>query len=137
MEKNFLKKVVIVWFLFMPIAILNGVVRNSFYQPLIGELPAHQLSTLIGVFIFMGFVYFVLGKKISQLSWKSNLLVGMIWLLMTILFEFVFGHYVVGHSWQKLFYDYNIFAGRIWSLFLISEFFTPLFIKFLQKGKSI
>jgi len=41
--------------------------------------------------------------------------IGLVWLAMTVAFEFLFGDYVAGHSWDRLLHDYNLFAGRLGS----------------------
>ena len=55
------------------------------------------------------------------------LLIGALWLTLTVVFEFGFGHYVIGHPWKYLLADYNIFKGRLWSLVLLVTFVSPLF----------
>ena len=113
----------------MPIAIANGVLRNSVYQPIVGELLAHQISTIIACLLFLLLVYFLWRQELPSLSQRQLLFIGLIWVLLTILFEFAFGHYVIGHSWELLFADYNFFTGRIWLLFLLNSFFAPQTIK--------
>lgn len=54
-------------------------------------------------------------------------------MILTILFEFVFGHYVIKNPWQKLLADYNILKGRLWSLLLLTELISPLLIGLLLK----
>jgi len=54
--------------------------------------------------------------------------IGLLWLVMTVAFEFGFGHYVAGHSWNRLLADYNIFNGRVWSLFLVWVTILPYVI---------
>jgi len=91
-----------VWVIFGVLAIINGVIRNSFYAPRIGEYPAHVISTIIGIcFVVVGSYMFL---RLLQIDYSNVdlLLVGALWLVLTVLFEFVFGHYVVGHPWQKL-----------------------------------
>ncbi|NYT19033.1 MAG: hypothetical protein GKC08_01900 [Methanosarcinales archaeon] len=51
--------------------------------------------------------------------------VGLMWLRLTVSFEFLFGHFVIGYSWERLLYDYNIFEGRIWLLVLIVTAISP------------
>jgi hypothetical protein len=36
-------------------------------------------------------------------------LIGILWLVLTVAFEFSFGHFVFGRSWEGLASDYNIF----------------------------
>ena len=60
------------------------------------------------------------------------LAVGVVWLAMTMCFEFLFGHYVAGHSWSQLLQDYNICAGRVWALLLIWVTVAPYVFYRLQ-----
>ncbi len=106
------------WFSFPFVGILNGVLREVIYKKLVGDLPAHQISTVTGV-LFFGIIFYFIFKKWKIESARHAILVGVIWLGLTILFEFGFGHYIMGNPWQKLLHDYNLAEGRIWSLFLV------------------
>lgn len=117
-------KYVLAWIPLVFIAIINGSLRQFTYGTFINELTAHQISTLTGILLFGIYIYFIT-KKWQLNSTKQAVIVGFIWLAMTIIFEFVFGHYVMGHSWEKLFYDYKLFAGRIWILVLIWTTIAP------------
>jgi len=112
----------------MVLAIVNAIVRNLVYRPYFGDLVAHQISTFvfIGLILLTTFLVFSISK--IELSDSGALLMGGIWLVATILFEFVVGHFVFGNSWDQLLADYNIFVGRIWVLVLISTFVAPYFI---------
>jgi hypothetical protein len=92
------------------IAILNGVIREKAYGQFMGELPAHQLSTFIGIVLFGIYIWILTGTCPIKSSTQA-LIIGGMWLCMTVIFEFVFGHYVAGHPWNKLFHDYNLFKG--------------------------
>jgi len=117
-----------IWFIFVIAAILNGVLRNSFITPKVGEHAGHVISTIIFIcVILMGTYLFISNLKINYTK-TDLLLIGAFWLILTILFEFVFGHYVMAHSWNKLFADYNILKGRVWSLVLLTTFIAPLLI---------
>ncbi|MEZ5196991.1 MAG: hypothetical protein R2764_11460 [Bacteroidales bacterium] len=115
------------WFGLMVIAILNGSLRTFGYGKFMPEIRAHQLSTLTGIILIGVAIYFM------NLLWPINssqlaFSIGIIWLGMTILFEFVFGHFVMKHPWKKLFLDYRIDKGRVWGLFLIWIFIAPWII---------
>jgi hypothetical protein len=47
------------WFGMMIIAILNGGFRDLAYKPHVGDLAAHQISTVILLLIFAGFFWFL------------------------------------------------------------------------------
>ena len=102
-----------IWLIFIVAGILNGVFRESFITPKVGEHTGHIL-------------------KINYTK-TDLLLIGAFWTMLTILFEFGFGHYVMGHSWSKLFADYNILKGRVWSLVLLTTFIAPLLIGYILK----
>ena len=117
----------------MPIAILNGIAREFMYKPVVGDLTAHQISTVIACIAFFLLAYSMLKEQVSRATNRTLLLVGAMWVGMTVLFEFTFGHYVDGISWERLLADYNIFYGRVWGLFLLFILMTPLLAK--RKGK--
>ena len=126
---NIILKYTISWFGLVVLAIINGVIREKWYGTFMRELTAHQLSTLIGIILFGFFIWILTGIwKIE--SARQAYLIGAIWLILTITFEFLFGHYVIGHPWNKLLFDYNLFKGRIWILILIWIAIAPyLFYK--------
>ena len=113
------------WFSFPLVGILNGVLREATYKKLVGDLPAHQISTGTGIIVF-GIIFYFIFRKWKFKSVKHAIFVGIIWLGLTILFEFGFGHYIMGNSWQKLLHDYNFAEGRVWSLFLVWITIAPL-----------
>jgi len=106
------------------LAIVNGAIREKVYGPFMDELPAHQLSTLIVLMLFGLYVWLLTGVCRIQSS-RQALLIGGLWLMMTILFEFGFGHFLLGHPWGKLFHDYNLLKGRLWSLVLLWTALAP------------
>ncbi len=121
------------WFAFPFVGILNGTLREATYKKLVGDLPAHQISTATGIFFF-GIIFYFIFKRWKIESAKHAILIGIIWFGLTILFEFGFGHYIMGNPWQKLLYDYNLAEGRVWSLFLVWVLITPyIFYKILNK----
>lgn len=118
------KKYLLGWFILLVAAIINGAAREALYKQALGDLGAHQLSTLTGILLFAVLIWGM--SRIWPIptpteAWR----IGILWLLMTIGFEFLFGHFVMGHSWEKLFYDYNILEGRVWVLVLIWTLVAP------------
>jgi hypothetical protein len=106
------------WLGMVILAILNGTIREKAYGQFMGELTAHQLSTFTGLILFGLYIWVLTGLFRIESS-NQALLIGGIWLIMTVAFEFIFGHYVMGHPWNKLFCDYNMLKGRVWLLVLI------------------
>lgn len=128
-QQNVYARAAITWLLFIPIVFLNATVRELVYKPVTGELAAHQISTVIASVAFFILAYFRFRNHLQAVSGSSLFLIGSMWLLMTVLFEFGLGQYVTGASWDKLLYDYNIMQGRIWILLLMTLLLTPFVIK--------
>ena len=114
-----------IWFTLAVSAIVVAIFRNGILLPQFGEQTAHQIGTVLYL-IVQFIVIFIFIKKLKIKETKTLLSIGIFWVVLTIIFEFVFGHYVVGHPWQKLFADYNIFNGRLWVLVLINNLAAPL-----------
>ncbi len=111
MSGRLLGSVIAMWLLFGIVAVLNGLLRVNVIAPRIGELLAHYVATLIlCAVILVGSCALVKLQAIEQTS--TLLLVGVMWLVATVIFEFIFGHYVVGHPWERLLADYNVLEGR-------------------------
>lgn len=100
------------------LSILNGALREKVYDQFMPELSAHQLSTFIGIILFGVYIWILTGVCRIESS-KQAFVIGGMWLIMTVAFEFLFGRYVVGNTWNKLFRDYNLLKGRVWPLVLI------------------
>jgi hypothetical protein len=111
------------WLFFMVTAIFNGWFRVAVLEMSISAYLSHVISTLmlcaalvIEINVFLGIV-----GDYSQ-GWLIAL--GVMWFLLTLLFEFGFGR-MMGQSWATLLENYNLFRGRIWPLVLIVVLVTP------------
>jgi hypothetical protein len=118
-----------VWFVFVILAIINGAARGLWYGPVLGnELLAHQISTVTGISLFLAAMYVFFKKTSAEYTEKDLLVIGGMWVVFTIVFEFGFQHYVMGVSWSTLLHDYNILAGRLWGFVLLTIFVGPLIV---------
>jgi hypothetical protein len=115
------------WFGLMVVAILNGTLRTSGFAKLMPELRAHQLSCFTGI-LFIGLAVWLIDKKWEIVSSNQAIMIGLIWLMMTILFEFVFGHFIMKHPWSRLLHDYRIDEGRLWILVLLWTAVVPFVV---------
>ena len=106
------------WLGMVALAIINGAIREKLYGPFMQELSAHQVSTFIALVLF-GIYIGSLTRIWPIASPTQAIVIGGLWLMMTIMFEFIFGHFVMGHPWGKLLADYNLIKGRVWVLVLV------------------
>lgn len=106
------------WLVLMLLAIGNGFLREATYGQSLSELHSHQLSTVTAMVTF-GIAVFLLSRYLLPKSAGQAMAIGVIWLALTLCFEFFLVHYVLGHSWDRLFQDYNVSLGRVWPFLLV------------------
>ena len=129
-------KYVFAWIPMVLIAIANGALREGSYGKYVGELMAHQISTLSAVLLLGIYLWLVVRRWPPERPGQA-VAIGLIWLGLTVVFEFVFGRYVAGLSWTKLLSDYNIFAGRAWVAVLVWITIAPyVFYRFNEARKN-
>ena len=116
-----------IWLLLLVLAIVNAGIREAFYKPKLGDNLGHAISSIIAIGYTLIITYFFVNYIKVSVTKIDLLLIGALWLTLTVVFEFGFGHYVIGHSWRYLLADYNILKGRLWSLVLLVTFVSPLF----------
>ena len=114
-----------IWFILAVSAIVVATFRAEILLPSFGEQTAHQLGTVLYL-VVQFFIIYLFIRKMKLKETKTLLGIGIFWVVITIIFEFIFGHYVMDHPWQKLFADYNLFNGRLWILVLINNLIAPL-----------
>jgi hypothetical protein len=83
-------KYLLAWLPMMVIAVGNGTLRDLGYKKYVGELRAHQISTFT-LIIFLGIYvkYFV--SAVPPASGRQAIGMGLLWLTMTLCFEFGLG----------------------------------------------
>lgn len=112
------------WLPMVAIAIANGALRELTYGRRLSERFAHQISTAIAALLLGAYIWLVVSIW-PPVSAGQAVSIGLLWLVLTLAFEFLFGHFVAGHSWARLWRDYNLLAGRIWLLVPVCVAFLP------------
>ena len=118
-------RAVVIWFLVLIFAIANGFVRERFLIPQFGDQTGHVLSTLLlSTAVLISILATARWVGFSTIS--QALSIGLMWVMLTLAFEFGAGHYLFGAPWEKLLADYNVPNGRIWPLVLLTELVSPV-----------
>lgn len=116
-----------IWCVLAVMAVLNGAFRIAVLEPLLGIFPgAHIASTLLLLAIILLISFFYIRNSAHEWVMHELFLIGLLWLALTVGFEFLFGHYIAGVSWKALCADYNIMRGRIWALVPLAMCTAPL-----------
>jgi hypothetical protein len=126
-------RVVLMWCALLVIASINGMAREAVLIPRTGEVAGRAISTLalsafIVIFTWISIPW--IGPRSAEQAWA----VGIVWVLLTLAFEFLAGHFLFHHPWSRLLEDYNLLRGRIWILVLITTLLSPRLCAGLRNG---
>ncbi len=120
------------WVPMVILAVLNGAIRDFTYGKVMSELHAHQLSSVTLIVIFGAYVWLLSSLWPLQTS-QQAVVVGLIWLVLTILFELGMGRFLMHQSWHQMLQAYNIFAGNLWPLVLLAVAALPSLLFWFHK----
>ncbi len=125
-------KYFLAWMPMVLIGIANGILREILMTDRLGDEPAHQIST-VTLFVFLGLYIWYMLPKAGIRSSRQSWIAGMIWLILTVLFEFGLGFFS-GQPILELLNAYNIFEGRLWIIIPLWVGVAPrLFLSLNQK----
>jgi hypothetical protein len=125
-------RTVVIWLGLLVLAILNGGFREGVLVPRIGRGVAQAVSSIMLSLLILALGWVTM-PWIAPRTLQDAWMIGMIWVVLTLAFEFLAGHFVFGKPWQELLADYNLLAGRIWVMVLIVTLMTPI-IAFTKRG---
>lgn len=119
----FITKIVFIWLIMVVAAIINGLVRDKFLYQITGPytLPLSGISLSLLVFLIC---FFTIGI-FSQLKPHDYFIIGLSWVCMTLVFEYLFGHFVTGKSWHEINQIFNLKKGDLFILVLVTTVAAP------------
>ena len=116
-------KALVIWASILVLAVANGALRESVLISGVGAPAALVLSGLLLSTLIIGVAYFSLPWL--QISRPVQLwAVGLVWLALTLVFEFSFGLWQ-GKSWPELLEAYTFKDGNIWPIVLATTALAP------------
>ncbi len=119
-----LPRAIICWLVLLVVAFANGAFRAAGYGRYFDERTANQISCIAGI-ILLGLTIWAIGRRWPFQSPRQAWAVGVLWMVMTIVWEFGFFHFVAGHPWDELTGNYRIWQGRLWPLVLVWLLIAP------------
>ena len=123
---------VLIWIMIIPIAILNGGFREYVLAEL-GTLALPLSGIILSICIF-GIAYCFV-PKIKNSSKKDYFIFGVIWFVLTNLFELI-SYIMDGGGFADLLRSYNILTGNMWILVVLSALFSPAMVMKISVNKS-
>ena len=127
-----LLKSFIVWICFIPLAILNGGLREYVLFRLFGEETALLVSgILLSIFIFL-ITWLMLPRLVKGCGMKDCLIMGGCWVLLTVAFESAAG-IAGGSTITEILSAYNPSTGNLWVFVLVTTMLSPVLLKVFRQ----
>lgn len=120
-----LLKSFIVWLCFIPVAILNGGLREHVLLHTLGErwaLPASGIILIACIFLI---TWWLLPRVARSSTWRDGWRTGTVWALATIAFELA-GGLASGSTPAELLAAYNPLTGNLWLLVVVTTLLSPV-----------
>ena len=122
-----IRRGLVVWVVIIIVEIAHGMVRQIVLEPWIGDLRARQVSILLGSTLIIA-ITFIFVRWLKGSSVFDFVLIGILWVGMTVGFEIVLGRFALNLSWERIASDYNMAAGGLMPLGLLVMLAAPLMI---------
>lgn len=100
------------WLLLLALAFGNALLRERLLAPWLGPTLALPLSGLLLALLVVGGALLVTPWLLGG-DPRGCRHAGLVWLLLTVAFEFPFGHYVLGRSWAELAAQLDVAGGNL------------------------
>lgn len=115
----------VVWVIIILVESLHGVARGLVLEPLIGDFRARQVSVFIGAGLIIA-ITFIFVRWINGSRVLDFILVGIMWVALTVVFEIALGLMVMDLSWEQIASDYDLSSGGLMPLGLLVMLMAPL-----------
>lgn len=124
----------LVWLVIIAAETVHGILRGVLLVPIVGDLPARQIGVLIGSLLIFAVAYLVI-RWIAAQTKLQFLAVGLLWVVLTILFEIGLGRLVLGLPWERLTEDYDVTRGGFMGVGLLFMAAAPWLAAWLRGRK--
>lgn len=124
----------LVWLVIIAAETVHGILRGVLLVPIVGDLPARQIGVLIGSLLIFAVAYLVI-RWIAAHTKLQFLAVGLLWVVLTILFEIGLGRLVLGLPWERLTEDYDVTRGGFMGVGLLFMAAAPWLAAWLRGRK--
>lgn len=117
-----IKKSLLIWLSIIPLAVLNGGIREVVLVPLLGNyaLPISGFTLCLMVFL----ISLIFIPKLGKGTGKKYVKIGLLWLILSVLFETALG-LAMGQSVPEIIKAYDVTTGNMWLVVILFIGFVP------------
>lgn len=122
--QHYLRRGFAVWCVIILAESLHGTARELWLKPLVGDFRARQIAFFSGMVLILT-IALLFVRWLRAASKQQLLKVGLLWMVLTLMFEFSLGLLVLNYSWERMWQDYNLAQGGLMGLGLLWMLFAP------------
>ena len=127
---KFIAKSLLIWLSITPLAILNGIFRETVLIPAAGALAYPLSSVLLALCIFIvSYIFIPLLGTADKITYRK---VGIIWVLATLVFETALG-LVMGMTFDEIMRAYDVTTGNLWLFIVVFIGYVPVIVAKMRK----
>ena len=129
-----LTRAFLVWLLMMAAESGHGTLRELLLAPYLGGFRARQIGVFAGSAIILTLAYLFIewiGAKGTGALWT----VGLMWVTLTLAFEFTLGRLAFGYSWRRILEDYDLSNGGFLLAGIALMAFSPVIASALRSHR--
>ncbi len=127
-------RAVAVWAVIAVTESVHGTLRQLFLAPLLGDFRARQVSVFTGS-VLITLIAFLLIRWIGATRTRTLLAIGLLWLVLTLIFEVSLGR-LLGIDWRRILADYDLRHGGLMLIGMVVLLLAPLAAARLKERQS-
>lgn len=124
-QNTYVFRAFLVWLIIIIAESIHGTIRQLFLAPLVGDFTARRIAVFTGMILIFLITYFFI-RWINAPSVKSLFAIGLMWVVLTVVFEFGLGIFIFGYSSERMFEDYDLTRGGLMGFGMLFMFLAPL-----------
>jgi len=119
------RRAIVVWLGLIGAEIVHGIVRSIVLMPRVGDKRARQIGVFSGSLVNLGVTHLCI-QWIGIKTVRALVGTGVIWVVLTVVFEVIFGRLVMRSSWERIRSDYDLAHGGLLPIGLVALAGSPL-----------
>lgn len=91
----------------------------AFLEAQVGDFKTRQIAVFTGAALILGVAYLLIAW-IRAPGTQSLLIIGLTWVVMTVVFKVILGRAIMGLTWSRIWSDYCVSRGGLLPIGLIA-----------------
>lgn len=126
------RRAIAIWFGLIGAEMVHGIVRSIVLLPRVGDRRARQIGVFTGSLMNLGITYLFI-EWIGAKTVRALIQIGVVWVVLTLVFEVAFGRLVVKSSWERVRSGYDLAHWDLLPIGLVALAGSPLVASRLRR----